>query len=145
MASVLTSPTTATPPQRFIIDGVTWEQYVKISDALTPQHGLRLTYDGARLELMTLWYLHEHLKKVLGYQIATLAFDLDINIQSGALGASRLGNAGEYEPIENSLAFPFLRVADLQPFLLIDPPETETKTVRRFRDWLREQDFQCGD
>ena len=214
MATALTSPKTVPAPQRFVLDDVTWEQYVAISDALTPQRSLRLTFDGRRLEFMTLSYLHENLKTVLGYLIATLAFDLDIDLKSGgsttfrredverglepdqcywfqhfdamigvsnldpavhpppdlaveidvassslnrreiyarlgvpelwrfdgtALQAFELDDAGAYKPIENSLVFPFLRVSDNQAFLLVDLPESETRTVRRFRDWLREE------
>jgi len=217
MASVLTPPTTVTLPQRFIIDGVTWEQYVTISDALTPQRGLRLTYDGARLELMTLSFLHERFKKLLGRLIESLALELDIDLQCGgsttfrredverglepdecywianadqmievsdwnptvhpppdlaveidvassslnrreiyarlgvpelwrfdgkSLAALRLNDAGDYEPIEYSLAFPFLLVRDLQQFLLTDPPASNTSIVRRFLDWLRERSFE---
>ena len=40
---------------------------------------------------------------------------------------------------DTSLAFPFLRPADLEPYLQIDDDTDETTRVRRFRDWLREQ------
>lgn len=217
MATVLTRPATESAPQRFIIDGVSWKQYVAISDALTPQRGLRLTYDGARLELMTLSYLHERLKKLLARLIETLALELDIDLQCGgsttfrreeverglepdecywithademidvsawdpavhpppdlaveidvassslnrreiyarlgvpelwrfdgkSLNALGLNDAGEYEPIEYSLSFPFLNVGHLQQFLFTDPPATNTSIVRKFRDWLREQGFE---
>ncbi|REJ98647.1 MAG: Uma2 family endonuclease [Planctomycetota bacterium] len=215
MATVLTSPATETAPQRLVLDDVTWDQYVTISDALTPQRGLRLTFDGTRLEFKTLSYRHENLKTVLGYLIATLAF-LDIDLQSGGsmtfrredalrgfepdqcywfqharemvgvaqwdpavhpppdlavetdvassslnrreiyaglsipelwrcdgktLQASELSDAGQYKLINHSLAFPFLQVAELQRFLHADSPEAETQTIRRFRDWMREQGF----
>jgi Uma2 family endonuclease len=43
----------------------------------------------------------------------------------------------EYEPREASLAFPMLRAADLQRFLILDPSKDETTLMREFRDWVR--------
>lgn len=48
---------------------------------------------------------------------------------------------GEYEPSETSAAFPFLPVQELVPFLEPDEEEGETGTMRRFLEWIREQDF----
>jgi Uma2 family endonuclease len=50
-----------------------------------------------------------------------------------------LQDDGTYQDEETSLAFPFLRPADLEPYLQIDDDTDETTRVRRFRDWLREQ------
>ncbi|REJ71210.1 MAG: Uma2 family endonuclease [Planctomycetota bacterium] len=216
MATVLQNQAGTSAPNRVIVEDVTWEQYVTISDALTPQRGLRLTFDGQRLEFMTLSYLHERLKRLMGRLIETLTLDLEIEMQSGGsttfrredverglepdecywiahaaemvgvtkwdpglhpppdlvvevdvassslnrqeiyarlqvpelwrfsgsvLRGLKLTDGGEYEPIEKSLAFPFLTVADLQEFLVVDEPATETQIVRRFRDWVREQKF----
>jgi hypothetical protein len=52
-----------------------------------------------------------------------------------------LSRGGVYKPIKLSRAFPFLRVADLTPFLLMPPPATETEIVAEFAEWVREQDF----
>lgn len=46
---------------------------------------------------------------------------------------------GTYEDRDTSLAFPFLKPTDLEPYLRIDDDVDETTRVRRFRDWLREQ------
>jgi Uma2 family endonuclease len=46
---------------------------------------------------------------------------------------------GTYRDQATSLAFPFLRPADLEPYLRIDDRTDETTRVRRFRDWLRQQ------
>lgn len=219
MASVLASPLAPAPqdPARIVLDGVSWDQYVQVSDALTPQHGLRLTYDGRRLEFMTLSYLHEHFGHLLGRIIEMLAFELGIELEGGgsttfrhedvergleadecywvahaaemidvrewdpeihpppdlaveiditssslnrreiyarlrvpelwrfdgqSLQAFRLAETGEYVPIEMSLAFPFLRVSDLEAFLVAREGESETQTIRRFVDWVRKQGFQ---
>lgn len=51
---------------------------------------------------------------------------------------SVLQDDGTYRDRETSLAFPFLRPADLEPYLQIDDDTDETTRVRRFRNWLRE-------
>lgn len=204
----------ASPSQQIILDEIEWEQYIRVSDAVTPQHGLRLTFDGQRLEFIVHSLLHERHKTMLGRLIAELTLDLNIDLESGgsttlrredvecglepdecfwvqhcrdmvgvsdwspamhpppdlaveidvassslnrrkiyarlgvpelwlfdgnSLDALELRDAAVYQPIEYSLAFPFLRVAELRPFLLAEPRESETKTVRRFREWLRGQ------
>jgi Uma2 family endonuclease len=58
------------------------------------------------------------------------------------LQAYRLTRNGRYRPIEYSLAFPFLRVAELLPFLL-SGEESETTLIRTFVEWVRHQDFPC--
>ena len=50
-----------------------------------------------------------------------------------------LQDDGTYADRETSLAFPFLKPADLEPFLRLDDELDETTRVRRFRDWLRKQ------
>lgn len=218
MASIIAPPSSPVPnhPDRVVLDGISWDQYVKVSDALTPQHGLRLTYDGRRLEFMTLSYLHEHFGHLLGRIIEMLAFELGIELEGGgsttfrhedvergleadecywvahaeemidvrewdaeihpppdltveiditssslnrreiyarlrvpelwrfdgkSLRAFRLTDSGEYVPTEMSLAFPFLRVSDLEAFLIAGEGESETRTIRRFVDWVRAQGY----
>ncbi len=48
-----------------------------------------------------------------------------------------LTSTQNYEPMETSLAFPALRVADIQRFLKLDPAKDETSLMREFRDWVR--------
>ncbi len=49
-----------------------------------------------------------------------------------------LNSGGEYEDSESSLAFPFLKTADLLPYLgPLDDPMDETSRVRNFVNWLR--------
>jgi Uma2 family endonuclease len=52
-----------------------------------------------------------------------------------------LNEEGVYEPVEHSVSFPFLRAADLRPFLLREPPATQTQIVREFLEWLRQLGF----
>jgi len=44
---------------------------------------------------------------------------------------------GKYVPIENSLAFPMLKVRDLEPFLARFGKLDQTTIRRQFRDWIR--------
>jgi Uma2 family endonuclease len=52
-----------------------------------------------------------------------------------SLTALRLDPDGRYRPTEFSLAFPFLRVAELEQFLKMIPSAGETSAMRAFRDW----------
>lgn len=51
--------------QRLIFHGVTYKDYVLISDVLGHRPGLHLTYLRGTLEIMTTSPLHEHLKKLI--------------------------------------------------------------------------------
>lgn len=53
----------------------------------------------------------------------------------------QLQSNGGYRHVETSAAFPFLRVADLVPFLQPDEQIDETTHLRRFAEWVRQQNF----
>ena len=53
------------------------------------------------------------------------------------LSGLRLGANGRYETTEKSAAFPFLRIADLEPFLKMTGQTDETSIMRAFREWVR--------
>lgn len=203
------------PLQHFVLDGVNWEEFIRISDALGTRP-LRLAYDGNRMEFMTKSHLHERRKKLLGQLVERLSDELDIPRISGGemtirhggvqrgmepdqcywiqhaekiadidewdaaihpppdlaieidvahssvdrqaisarlgipelwrfdgqrLQALVLNDSGEYDDVTHSLAFPFLNVADLTPFLMREGGGTETQIMRAFADWVREQGF----
>jgi Uma2 family endonuclease len=69
--------------QRLVLDGVTWDQYVAMADALPDHAGLRMTFDGKRLELMTKSVLHEWFKELLGRLIPIIALEWNMPIRSG--------------------------------------------------------------
>jgi Uma2 family endonuclease len=48
---------------------------------------------------------------------------------------------GTYHPSLTSRAFPFLKSEHLQPFLSLDEETDETSRIRKFVEWLRQQDF----
>lgn len=53
--------------------------------------------------------------------------------------SKRLTPGGTYEVVTNSGAFPFLKDADLEPFLTMVPNTDQTTMVRAFRRWVRER------
>lgn len=71
------------PVQHFVLPAVSYEQFVAITDAWGERSGLRVSYDGSRLEIMTISRLHERWKKVLGDLIRLLTLELDIPMESG--------------------------------------------------------------
>lgn len=50
-----------------------------------------------------------------------------------------LGSDGKYQVVERSRAFPFLRAADLIPFLKMAATAGEIGMLHAFRDWVRQQ------
>ncbi len=66
---------------RRILHGVTWEDYLKLLDA-TPDLYLRHTYDEGTLEIMSPLKDHNWVAKTIARMIETLAFALDVAIQS---------------------------------------------------------------
>ncbi len=89
--SIATEPTPAAPPthrpieagQMFTLGGITWDQYVTIADALPDWPGLRITFDGERLEFMTTSQRHERIKKLIGQMIEAMTLELGYDRQSG--------------------------------------------------------------
>jgi Uma2 family endonuclease len=76
---------TAPPPrgeQRFLLPGVRWETYCLLRDELDPR-AVRLTYDGAHLELRTSSLRHERLSALLGRFVERLAEDRGLPLSSG--------------------------------------------------------------
>lgn len=65
------------------LDDVCWDQYVTVCDALPDRPGLRTTFDGSSLELMTTSTPHERFKKLLGRLFEMLTFELEIDIVCG--------------------------------------------------------------
>jgi Uma2 family endonuclease len=53
------------------------------------------------------------------------------------LVALKRNEAGQYEAIEKSIAFPFLLISDFERFVLMAGKVGELKTAMAFRDWLQ--------
>lgn len=200
------------PAERIVLHGVSWSQYVAISNALPESAGLRTAFDGDNLELMVTSFGHERYKKLIGRLIETLTLELEIDLCSGGqttfrrddierglepdqcywiahfeamsgkqqwspdtdpppdlaveidVTSSSVDREGiyaelgvielwrfdgdqirayrlrrkRYHKIEASVVFPFLRVADLLPFI-VDHTASETAMIRSFVSWIRDQ------
>ena len=64
--------------QRFVIGSVTWDAYVKISDALDDQPGLRMIYCDGRLVFVGKSRRHAWISDSLGHLVMAIAAQLDI-------------------------------------------------------------------
>ncbi len=217
MSTALASPpVTNEPVQHFVFEPVSYEQFVAITDAWGERPGLRVSYDGARLEITTTSRRHERWKKILGDLVRLLTLQLDIDMESGGnttfrnqfvekgvepddcfwiqnidgilgvddwiagthpppdlavevvvargvvhrreiygkLGVTELWgfdgaslkalhreSDGTYSEVERSVAFPFLEVAQLVPFLTMAPSIGETALLKQFIAWIESQNF----
>lgn len=82
MATVSTAPQLAAPvpeEQRFLLRGLDWAAYQKISEALTGRH-VRLTYDRGNLEFMTISSRHGRFSGLIARMITVLTEELDMLI-----------------------------------------------------------------
>jgi hypothetical protein len=52
--------------------------------------------------------------------------------------ASKRNEAGQYETIKKSIAFPFLLISDFERFALMARKHGQHAAVMAFRDWLRQ-------
>jgi Uma2 family endonuclease len=78
--TLATEPTTAAEngEQRFVMDRVTWDAYVKISEALEDQPGLRMIYCDGRLAFVGKSRRHEWLSECLGHLVMAIAAQIGI-------------------------------------------------------------------
>ncbi|MBX3440988.1 MAG: Uma2 family endonuclease [Planctomyces sp.] len=203
-------PSLNKPEQHLVLDGVTFRQFVAVTDALGERSGLRTSFDGQRLEFMTLSRRHEQWKRLLGRMIEEITYRQGLPLQSGGQTTFRSESAESglepdecywiqhadalrgvhdwdpslhpppdlaveidvshsrvdrkdiyarlgvdelwlydgrkltawkllptgYERISQSIAFPFLAVEDLRPFLEAADVEDENSIRRRFLEWL---------
>lgn len=198
------------PGETVRLEGLSWDDYVAMADAVPDGAPVRTAYDGGRLEIMTTSPEHEKFAELLSHLIAMLSLHTGIDIVSGgsttfrtelaqrgvepdkcywianaaaAIGLKRwnaetdpppdlvieieitsdsinrrpiyaslgipemwrfdgqtlqsfaLNENGEYVPTEKSLAFEFLNVADLLPFLAQLDTTSDTAILREFQDW----------
>jgi Uma2 family endonuclease len=81
--AVVNPPVTNDPVQHFVFEGVTYAQFVAMTDAWGERSGLRTAFDGARLEIMTASRRHERWKKLLADLVRLMTIHLDIPMESG--------------------------------------------------------------
>src|SRR5438067_12027158 len=72
----------ATGEQRFRLDAIDWQSYVKIAEGIGERH-VRVTYDQGSIELMTTSYRHEWWSDRRETIIKSLASELNSALQSG--------------------------------------------------------------
>lgn len=81
-----------TAEQRLVLDGVSWTTYGRLVTELD-RGGIRLAYDGGRLEIMSPSFLHEIRKRQIGRMIEVLAEELDLEIVAGGSTTFRCEDA----------------------------------------------------
>jgi Uma2 family endonuclease len=88
MATAIQAPTDApnvpdgsTFEHRFLLQGVPWETYVALRDALDDQTGLKMTYLEGALELMSPSLLHEDAKKIIARLLEVWAMERRIDLR----------------------------------------------------------------
>jgi len=97
MSTAVSPPSTASPDrdvspsfdQRIVIPGLTWEQYVAITDALPDRPGIRTAFDGENLELMTTSSERERVKRILNSLIEIMRLEFNIDLLGGGITTFR--------------------------------------------------------
>src|SRR4051794_30114511 len=72
----------ATVPQQHIVLNVDWEGYVSIGEALRDQP-VRMTYHQGSLEIRTLSFAHECVRKLSSRMLGCYFLERDIEVRSG--------------------------------------------------------------
>lgn len=214
--AVISPPVANEPVQHFVFEAVSYDQFVAITDAWGERPGLRVSYDGRRLEIMTTSMRHERWKRLLSRLIDALTLTLDIAMEGGGnttfrnqfvekgvepddcfwiqnvdgilgvddwvagthpppdlaveivvtrgvinrteiygqfgvqelwvydganLSSLHRQSDGTYLEADHSLAFPFLDVSLLIPFLAMGSTVGETSILKQFIAWLDSQNF----
>jgi Uma2 family endonuclease len=103
--------------QRFLLDGISWEGYDKILDALS-EHHVRITYDEGRLELMSPLPPHE-LYKVAFYRLF-LAISGVLGIPFRGLGSTTLKRKDLAKGLEPDECYYFASAAKIRNWRALD-------------------------
>ncbi len=87
--------------QRVIMNGVSWEQYIALSELFNDRPALHLTYCEGTLEIMTTSPRHEELKKILARLLEMYAFIRGVRLSGfGSATYRRKAKARGLEPDE---------------------------------------------
>jgi Uma2 family endonuclease len=132
--------TEAPPRQRLVLNGITWEGYVKLSDLLGKL--VRINYDRGLLEIMTTYSPHELLKTVIGMLLGVVAEEFLIPMK--CVGSTTLRRQDVDKGLEPDLIYylaSMSRVRDWRKLdLNVDPPPdlcVEIEISRSVVDRLR--------
>jgi Uma2 family endonuclease len=69
------------PETRVVIADVTWDDYVRIVDAVAEGENCRVAYDGRDIELMNVGPVHDSYSDILGLFINLVAEELQIDLR----------------------------------------------------------------
>jgi Uma2 family endonuclease len=110
-------------PQRFLLQGVNWQTYEKILEAIG-NRPVRITYDRGNLELISPLLIHELYKCFFGRLFDILAEELDIAFR--ACGSTTFRRQDVDRGLEPDQCFYFGSIARIHDWatlnLEIDPP-----------------------
>ena len=81
MATIERVPRIETPSNRFVLHGVSWQQYEALR-ALDENYHVRMTYDQGALEMMSPSEGHEETTRLIGRMIESLTEVLEIPLRS---------------------------------------------------------------
>jgi hypothetical protein len=120
---------------RFLLEGVPWNVYVALRDALDDAGGgVRMTYLEGRLELMSPSETHDEERKLIARLLETWADERDVDLRGFGSEVHRLSGSA-YQRIERSAILPNLDQALLASF--VRPGESHTGLAKAYRAALR--------
>jgi Uma2 family endonuclease len=107
-----------------ILQNVTWDAYERMLDDLTDRHGVRVTYDQGRVEIMSPLRRHEKYKEFIGDLVKAVADELDISIESS--GSATWKKQNDQKGTESDLSFHIASaergIGNDELDLTVDPP-----------------------
>jgi len=111
------------PAQRFVLHGVSWQEYGKFLEAIGENH-VRVTYDRGSIELMSPQPIHEVYKTLFGRLFDILMEELDIPMK--ALGSTTFRRPEAEAGLEPDQCYYFASAARVRSWwtfdLAVDPP-----------------------
>jgi Uma2 family endonuclease len=155
VTTISTTPQHSSEEKLITLTGIKWQTFKAIMSDVGDGRAWRIAYDAGVLEIRMPLPKHERPKVMLEQFIGALADELEIEAMSlGALTLERedLTRAiepdtcfyiqnelvdGNYEPKENSLAFPFLPIAQIPGFIEQSKSIGQRAAVRLFREMVR--------
>jgi Uma2 family endonuclease len=109
---------------RFFLPGISWRLYDAMLTELGNRPGIRLTYDRGSLELMTLSFLHERMRRRIALLVQVIAEESGLDYQG--CGSTTLKLEGLQRGLESDEGFYIAHEAQIRGKteidLLYDPP-----------------------
>lgn len=124
MNALATSPAEAPAEERTLLQGVSWEEYVRLNDEYDDSAGPRFTCDSGNLEITTISIEHDEPNRTLAALVEAVLVEWDIDfLRAGSNTFRRRDLAKGFEPdssfyIENAAVVRGKKRLDLH----FDPP-----------------------